>query len=184
AKKAVSERGLTHPEMFVRARAVTLWHERGRAAENAIADIVQGARTLDNLDLLDQRDLSGTTRDVIASLLAPRWFRTGRVVSHARAFFPDVDESGDVAAFDARALDKSLQEYLAYVLLDFAIVDESLGDPALAHVLQHADKMGVAEAFDRVARDEMKLTKRALDEIRRRAPDLATRGELHDAAEA
>jgi hypothetical protein len=183
AKKVVSERGLTHPETFVRARAIALWHERGPAAEKEISTIVQGAPSLDNLDVLDQRELVDATRTVIAGLLAPSWFCSDRVVAHARAFFPDLKEGRSGEAFDAGALDKSLQEYLAYVLLDFALVDEALDEAALAHVLRYAAAMGLEEAFDRVARDEMKLTKRALEEMRNKASDLADRAKAQHTAE-
>jgi hypothetical protein len=184
AKKTVSEQGLTHPETFVRARAIALWHERGPAAEDEISAIVQGPRSLDALDLLDQRELTETTRTLIGRLLAPSWFRSDRVVSHARAFFPDVKEDGTGVPVDASALDKSLQEYLAYVLLDFALVDEALGEAGLAHALRYAETMGIAEPFDRVARDEMKLTKRAIEDMRKKVPEVLERAAAQHAAEA
>jgi hypothetical protein len=184
AKKTVSAQGLSHPETFVRARAIALWHERGEEAEAEISAMVQGTRAIDALDLLDQRALTDSTRLVIESLLAPTWFRSDAILAHARSFFPELKDPRAGEPLDARGLDKSVQEYLAYVLFDFAVVDEGLGEAALAHAFRHAEAMGIGEPFDRIARDEMKLTKRAIEELRKKAPAVLERAEAQHAAEA
>jgi len=182
AKKAFSTQALSHPETFVRARAIALWHERGEAAEPEVAAMVQGLLTLDALDLLDQRALAKTTREVVQQLLAPPWFRSDAVVAHARAFFPDLAAEAAPPPFTGgAALDPSVQEYLAYVLLDFAVVDEALGEVAVAHALQSAAALGVADTFDRVAREELRLTKKALEELKKGAPELLSRAALQQA---
>jgi hypothetical protein len=183
AKKAVSAQGLTHPETFVRARAIALWHEKGAAAEDEISSIVQGKRSVDELDLLDQQAMTEMTRQVIEALLEPGWFRSDTVLAHARAFFPDLAPTRAREPVDAGALDRSVQEYLAYVLLDFAAVDDALGEAALAHVLRHAEAMGLEGAFDRVARDEMKLTKRSIEDLRKKAADVLERAAAQRTAE-
>jgi hypothetical protein len=183
AKKNVKSEGLSHPETFVRARAIALWHERGDAAENEIAAMVQGARAMDSLDLLDQAALTDSTRTMIEDLLGPTWMRSDAVLAHARAFFPDI-KAASSAPFDAGALDASVQEYLAYVLLDFAVVDETLGEASLAHAIGHAERMGIAESFDRVVRDELKLTKKAFEDLRKKAPSLVERAAAQAAVEA
>jgi hypothetical protein len=184
AKKTVSAQGLTHPETFVRARAIALWHERGQEAEAEIATMVQGPRSMDALDLLDQQALTESTRLVIENLLAPGWFRSDAVLAHARSFFPELTAPRAGNPLDAGVLDKSVQEYLAYVLFDFAVVDEALGEAALAHTLRHAEAMGIGEPFERIARDEMKLTKRSIEELRKKAPAVLERAEAQHAVES
>jgi len=44
--------------------------------------------------------------------------------------------------------------------------------------------MGIAESFDKVARDEMKLTKRAVEELRKKAPSVLEGAEAQHAAES
>jgi len=183
-KKTVAAQGLTHPEMFVRARAISLWHERGGEAEVEISAMVQGPCSVDALDLLDQRLLTENTRVVIENLLAPAWFRSEAILAHARSFFPELKDPRVGEPLNASAFDKSVQEYLAYVLLDFAVVDEGLGEAAFAHALRHAEAMGIAESFDKVARDEMKLTKRAVEELRKKAPSVLEGAEAQHAAES
>lgn len=185
SKKGVSSKALSHPETFIRARAISLWHEQGAGAEPIIAAMVQGERSMDALDLLDQRALTETTRDVIDALLGPVWFRSDAVLAHARTFFPEITaESSARTGIDAANLDKSVQDYFAYVLLDFAVVDEGLGEAGLAHALRHADAMGISEPFDRVARDELKLTKRAIEELRKKAPTILERASSQHAGDA
>jgi hypothetical protein len=184
AKKNVSAQGLTHPETFVRARAISLWHELGEAAETEIAAIVQGPISIDALDILDQHALTSVTRAVIEGLLSPTWFRSDAVMSHARSFFPDEEVTPAPSRVEITAFDKSVHEYLAYVLLDFAVVDESLGEAALAHTLLQAESMGVAEPFDRLVRDELKMTKRAVDELRQKASSIAASAIAQHVAES
>jgi hypothetical protein len=183
SKKNVTARGQTHPETFIRARAIALFHERGEQADEEIARMVQGERSMDSLDLLDQRAVTETTRALLSGLLEPEWFRSDAVLGHARAFFP---EAADLprGELDPRTFHASVQEYLAYVLLDFAVVDESLGEGALAHVLQYAESLGLAETFERVARDELKLTTRALEDARKNAKNVVERASRQHEAEA
>ena len=47
--------GLTHPEAFIRARAVNLWHASDEQAASKIADMIEGPPALDELDLLGQQ---------------------------------------------------------------------------------------------------------------------------------
>jgi hypothetical protein len=182
AKSKVSERQ-SHPEMYVRAKALALFHERGLAAEDEIAAMVQGPRTMDTLDLLDQVELTDVTRRVLLGLLEPPWMRSEAVLAHARAYFADIDLPTAPARVSAAAMDVTVQEYLAYVLLDFAVVDPSLGEAALAHAIRSAAALGVADVFDRVARDELKLSKKAFEELCKKAPTLVERAAAQ-AAEA
>ena len=92
ANKDVASKASTHPETFIRARAIALFHEGGAATEEEISRLVQGARAMDTLDVLDQEALTDTTRALLGGLLSSAWFRTDPVLAHACAFFPDARE--------------------------------------------------------------------------------------------
>ncbi len=169
-KANVASEGITHPESFIRARAISLWHQKQVEAEPEVTAMVHGPLSLDTLDLLDQVELTRRTRALLASVIAPPWFRTEPVLAHARSFFPDALESAPVE--EAVPATPSVQEYVAYLLLDFAVVDPSLGEVALAHACQLAAQHGVAEAFDKIARDELKLNRKAFEQARDQAPTL------------
>ena len=54
--------GLSHPEAFIRARAVKLWADRDPQADRKIQEMLEGRPVLGNLDLLAQRKVAGLTR--------------------------------------------------------------------------------------------------------------------------
>jgi hypothetical protein len=176
ARKALSSEGISHPEIFIRARAVWLWDQQTHEAEEAVAAMVQGPTSLDALDLLDQVEVTRHTRSLLARVLAPAWFRSDAVLAHARAFFPGEDPTAlEAAPLPPGKLHASIADYLGYVLLDFAVVDEALGEVALAHAWTQADTLGFADAFEKVAREELKMTKRAFEDFRKQVPSLLAR---------
>lgn len=113
---------VTHPENFIRARAMQLWSQENEEAEeleeaevppieNAeaevselepavsidieaeIAGMIEGGWSLDELDLTRQLALTELTRELLLHLLEPEWVRTGRTLAHAKLFFSDFDAS-------------------------------------------------------------------------------------------
>jgi hypothetical protein len=176
---------VSHPETFIRARSIWLWHEQGDQSEQAISAMVQGPTSLDGLDLLDQLEVTRHTRSLLGRILSAPWFRSDAVLAHARAFFPDDDPAAfETATPEAAKLHPSIIGYLAYVLLDFAVVDEALGEVALAHAWTQADSLGFADEFEKVAREELKMTKRAFEEFRQQVPTLLARAATQTQAEA
>ena len=171
------DRGDTHPENFVRAIALELWQQNGDAAEDEIARLIDGAIAIEGLDLVQQREIAAITRRLIDRVLAPEWMRTEATLAHARRFFPEYEWSEPAALGDRRS--SSLDEYFAYVLLDFAVVDPALGDVALARALSIAIELGLREPFVVLARKELKATVGSLDKLEQRAASLFERAAQH-----
>ena len=175
----VSE-GLDHPEAFIRARALRLWAEQDPSLDAWIARAIEGTPAIDTLDLAGQRRFAASTRRLLGQLLRPRWFQTDAVLAHARAFFADFEPAreADDAPFDGFATaDAATQEYLAYVLLEFAAVDPDLEEVALPAALAWSDRLGIAAAFEKIAAKELDLGKRQLAKIRKEGPDRLARAE-------
>lgn len=176
-KADTSSEGITHPESFIRARALWLFHQRQAEAEPEVIAMVHGPLAIETLDLLDQVELTRRTRVLVRQVLAPRWFQTEAVLAHARSFFPDAGpvevapakEAGDP---ETAGLSPSVRDYFSYVLLDFAVVDPSLGEVALAHACQLAERLGLDESFGAIAREELRMTKKAFDLARNQAAAL------------
>ena len=80
----------THPENFIRTRALRLWHEQAAAAAPAITRMIEGLPDLDRLDLFSQQALNDLTRDFLQEYLRPEWFRTTLVTGLAQQYFPDL----------------------------------------------------------------------------------------------
>src|SRR5262249_8359367 len=75
AKKNATTEGVSHPEAFIRARALELWQQQRRGAEPQIAGMIEGTVALDDLDLIGQARLTKGTRRLLEQLLQPKWFQ-------------------------------------------------------------------------------------------------------------
>jgi Zn-dependent protease with chaperone function len=182
----VSTEQLTHPEAFIRARALALWVEKRDNATPDIAAMVEGSPCLDDYDLLRQAKLTADTRVTLEKLLAPKWFQTDPVLGHAKMFFADFKprqegagsfetDADDLAA--RAADDKQLRNYLCYLLLDFVVADPELNDTPLAAALQFSNRLGIESDFERVASKDLKLKARDLARIKKEAAELLAKVE-------
>ena len=180
ANSGVKTEGVTHPESFIRARALKLWSERGDAADVEVASMIEGAPRLEELDLLAQTRVEQLTRRVIDCFLGPRWMRSTLILAHAHLFFEDyappqadsplseeneVNTEKESLAHELAISDNALQDYYCYVLLDFATCDRSLEDAPLAAALLLCEQLGLGTRFTDVAGKELKLKKKALEKI-------------------
>ena len=176
AKGSVTDQGMTHPETFIRARALKMWSHSEQDTDAAIRQMIEGDLQLDRLDLLGQRGLSESTRTFIADLLRPIWFRSETVLAHARLFFSDFKPVQDASAptvYDKlKPLSKSAVDYYCYLLMDFAVADPALDDLPLARALEVADKINARERLEELAYKELKITKKNLARLRQEGPEL------------
>ena len=81
--------GISHPENFIRAKAIELWHQKKELAEEEIIKMIEGYSNLDQLDIFRQKDLADLTRKFIQLFLKPKWFQSTMVISQAKQYFTD-----------------------------------------------------------------------------------------------
>jgi hypothetical protein len=169
----IKTEGITHPESFIRARALKLWADQGEAANPEIARMIEGAADLGRLSLIGQQRISEVTRRILVRFLEPAWLRTDPLVAHARLFFPDLDpaapergEVGDLREVLAGAGD-SVRKYACYVLLDLATVDRALEQAPLAAAIRLSEELGVSAEFLAAAAQELELPKRTLARLKK-----------------
>ena len=86
--------GVTHPETFVRARALRLWAESPERAPPSCGSVIEGPPSLADLDLPGQQRIAALTRRLVAALLRPAWLQTDPLLAHARLFFEDFEPLG------------------------------------------------------------------------------------------
>jgi hypothetical protein len=172
----IKTEGLTHPETFIRARALKLWADRGADANAEIARMIEGALELGRLSLVGQHRLASLTRRLLVRYLEPTWLRTEPILAHARLFFPDLDPGAPEAPVgpEARSLKvelaaatESVRKYVGYVLLDLATVDGSLERAPLAAALRLSEDLEIADDFLTLAGEELELAKRALTRLKK-----------------
>jgi len=162
--------GVSHPEEFMRAHVLQLWHERGSEANAEIAELIEGPPVLDALDLLAQERVTRLTRRLTNFLLAPKWLQTDVVMAHPRLFFPGYeaaksDVDSESLKTDIEGSDQALLEYYCYVMLDFATADRELEEAPLAHAIGVAEFLGLHKRFTDVAAKELRLRKKQIQHI-------------------
>jgi hypothetical protein len=163
--------GITHPESFVRARALSLWAASPEFAGPALRDMIEGPLALAELDLLGKRRVAARTRRLIATFLRPAWLQTEPLLAHGRLFFDDLEpaDGPDPALAAELGGDEQLLDYWCFVLLDFAAGDRELEDAPLAAALLLAEELKLGDRFRKLAAKELGLKKKALEALEARA---------------
>lgn len=181
AKARIRTEGISHPETFIRARAVALWAEGTADVETEITRMIEGTSPLDQFDLVAQQRVSSLTRRWLQELLRPAWFQTDSVRAHARMFFDDFDTTtpgegvtvpppADDALFaELREQDLSVRDYFCYLLLDFATIDPELEQQPLRAAFALAERVDWGDRLEALATKELKLKKRDVQKVRAEA---------------
>jgi Zn-dependent protease with chaperone function len=182
AKASEATSGLSHPEAYIRARALRLWAEQGEQAQAEIESMIQDGLSLQRLDFLGQARAADLTMHFLQSLLSPRWYQTDAVMGHAKRFFADFaiqTDRQDLAVLKSQldSGDRSLRDYLCYLMLDFATVDRDLGDVALAASVVLARRLGIDERFAELAQKELGIAKKVFGKIDEEAESILAKTE-------
>lgn len=171
AAPELQTRGTSHPEVFVRARALRLWTEREPEADDWLASALEGPLDLATLDLLGQQRAEALTRETIAQLLQRPFLQSESLLAHARRFFPNFTPPTG-ALPPPVPVPAGVRDYLASVLVDFVAADADLDDVTLAAALGLAEAMGCAEQLEQRVVKDMRFPKRSLTRVKRDAETL------------
>jgi len=180
SKSAVSTEGVSHPEAFIRARALALWREHRENASPQITSMIEGATALDELDLIGQTRLTRNTRLLLEQFLQPKWFQTAAVLGHAKLFFADFQPAPkrDPAALDGlKVTDPKLREYICYLLLDFVAADPELEEMPLAAALELSRQLDLDTQLEKLAAKELKLKLRDVRKLKDQAAEMLAKEE-------
>jgi Peptidase family M48 len=170
----------SHPEAFIRARALSLWHDQPEDAGARIAAMIEGADGLDELDLIGQRRLAQATRRLLEYLLQPKWFQTPAVLGLAKLFFDDIEPGatkGPALTEGLNSADRGTREYLGYLLLDFVTADAELDELPLAAAIELSRELDLSTDFEKLVTKELKMKARDLKRIKDRAKDMLAAAE-------
>jgi hypothetical protein len=175
----VATEQVSHPEDFIRVRALKLWQEKREDAMAHINAMVEGKTALEDLDLLGQKRLTSATRRLLEALLRPKWFQTPATLGHAKLFFENFQPAnGDASSIDdLKSADSKLREYLCYVLLDFAKADPELEELPLAAAIELSRQLEFDAQFEKLAAKELKMRVRDVRRIKEQAPEMLAREE-------
>ena len=174
ARAKVRTEGLSHPEAFIRARAIRLWAEKDPEADAEITRMIEGTVSLEKLDLLGQRRLTDLTLRWLRLLLRAPWFQSEPVKAHARLYFPAIqfpsaDHADDALVETLRGSPVGLRDYFCYLLLDFSAVDPELEDEPLKSAYALAERLEWECRLEALSVKELKLKKREAKRVREAA---------------
>jgi hypothetical protein len=177
ARGGVQTEGDSHPETFIRARALMLFAESGAAAEPEITAMIEGPRKLDELDLPGQVEVSDTTRGLIVALLGDVAMQTEAHIAQAHLYFDDFQAPSSApdraALFEVmRCGDHALRDYYCYVVIDFVAVDREVLDAALIRGLCMFANLDWDDRLAELAAKELGLRKKEMEKIRAAAHKL------------
>src|SRR5690606_12376462 len=88
--------GISHPENFIRARAVWLWHKKAADSIVEIRQMIEGHISIDELDIFRQEDLTNITKSMLRILIHPEWMRSSLILALAKQYFPELDPGDDI----------------------------------------------------------------------------------------
>jgi len=172
SKSTTSTQGITHPELFIRVKAIRLLSECGSEAEyeDALKSLIEGKQNLDNYDLLGQQKMTKEPEVFLNYHLRHKWLQSGRVMSHLRHFFIDFEflPVGELM-LNLEGEEQSIRDYYTYLLLDFASVDPELEEDGIAAAFQTAEKVGIADDLESLIRKELRVLKKDAVRIRKNA---------------
>ncbi len=160
----------THPETFIRARALEQWWQRTDRLDGWVRDKLCGALSLEALDLLDQQALQQITRGFLGHFLDEVPLRSALVLNQVRQLFPDWNPGEATVAPQAiveRNVDDSVRGYLNALMLDLALVDPDVQDAALLRASTLAHALGSAQALQANLKRDARLGKRELDKLKK-----------------
>ncbi len=181
AKGNVATEGLSHPEAFIRTRALVLWRDQREEATPHISSMIEGADALDELDLIGQTRLTTATRKLLEYFLRPKWFQTQAVLGHAKLFFEDFRPASSKDSIPPDGLkfkDAKLREYLCYVLLDFMAADPELDEMPLAAALELCRELELNGQFEKLVTKELKIRARDVKRVKEHAAELLAKAEV------
>lgn len=158
---------LSHPETFIRARALQLWVERNDSLDETVARMLEFDEGLDDLTLVQQSEMAALTRRFLAHLLEPSWFQTEATLAHARLFFREFQTAADPTIIEELAGRPVLhREYFAQLMLDFCAIDPDLNDPPVTRCLEMARDLQCLGTFEKMLTKELKIRAKDLKKLK------------------
>jgi hypothetical protein len=168
---ATKTTGISHPENFIRARAIWLWHTKGNESEPTIRQMIEGNTNIEELDLFKQQQVSVITEQLIKLLLQPQWMQTPQTIALSKQYFGNIqlnelpDKTNLLSQIEN--LHSNLQDYLTYILYDFTTTDRNLEDVPLGYSFFLADELKLDKNFANTVKKEKKLTDKKITVLKK-----------------
>lgn len=170
SREAGASMAHSHPETFIRARALALWWEGAADLDSWIDSRLHGRLSLAQLDLPGQVRMQELTRGFLAYFLDGTDFANDAVLAQVRMLFPDWTGSEAALApeaFGEEFVDDGVRDYLNALMLDLALADAGQREQALLRAGHVAQQLGSLEGLRRNLRRDAGFGKRELERYNR-----------------
>lgn len=162
--------GTTHPETFVRARALELWWQDDPMLDAWTDRKLRGVLRLATLDLPRQVQLQTMTRAFVNWFLESAQLRSDAVTNQVRMLFADWAADEPVAPpdqFESLQAADDVRGYFNALMLDLALVDPEVRDPALQRAMMVARVMDSEALLLAQLKRDAGMGKREIDKLRK-----------------
>ena len=161
--------GLSHPEAYLRARALFLWWERDPGLEAWLQKHLHGPLSIEALDLLGQARLTQMTRAFLARFLAEIDEPGDEITTQLRAVFADFGRQEeprlDLDEIGAERIDDATRDYFVALMFDLAMADPDATDVVMLAAARTAAEIGATERLTGALRRDLKWTKGRSDKL-------------------
>lgn len=162
-------RGMSHPEAYLRARALQLWWEGDPNLARWLETQLQGPLSIEALDLLGQSRLTEMTRGFLAHFIAELAHSSDEIDTQLRAVFPDfgrgVETPLDLAEITGERIDDATRDYLIALMFDLAMADPDATDASMLVAAKIASEIAATERLSAALRRDLKWTKARADRL-------------------
>lgn len=163
----------SHPESFIRAKALDLWSKDQNIANAEIVKLIEPKIEFDKLNVFSQKKLKKITQQLIQLIIKPTWNKTEVILNLAKEYFPEININQEIESekiFEViEKTGNSTKKYLSYILLDFSLVDPNQGNVPLGYAFELAENGGLKEEFNLTVKKELKITLRKLKDLQKDA---------------
>lgn len=168
--ETASERstGVSHPEIFIRARALDQWWREVDGVEEWIAQRLCGPISIESLDLLRQSELTKLTRGFFVRLLREVDVQSEEVLTQIRRYFPrltDSEQPLDLDAIGEGKIDDATRRYFIALMFDCAMADPDARETVMLANAKIAKTIGASDLFAAALKRDLKWTKAATDKL-------------------
>lgn len=168
--------GHSHPESFLRARALELWWNGSEEIGDWIDRRLFGPISIEALDLLSQRELTRLTRGFLARFVRQDGDVDDAVLTQVRRYFPEFvtgAEQLDLERLAPEKIDDATRDYLIALMFDCAMADPDLSDEMMTLAAKTAHSIGASDQLKAALKRDLKWTKKASDALFARAAKAA-----------
>ncbi|MCD0464611.1 M48 family metalloprotease [Flavobacterium sp. ENC] len=157
--------GETHPENFIRAKALEIFEKDNSGYYSKTEKIISGKTDLHQLNLFNKKLVFDTTKELISIILKPKWAQSEYCHALYKQYFTNSAIRTDAfidAVFKLKIENsrKNLKEYYTYVMLDFALCDPDLKEAFIGHILDIAEQLSLQEEMKTILKKELNLTEK------------------------